>query len=149
MDATRKSRPPATGTNQILRMEIIKEIPFIQTYKEFNQLMRERIKEIDEQIQQLERERLQLTRVISRNVESITDLEGYECVLSSTDGHSMTGKGTRLCVPEKEPAGNEVSIDKPSKTSKKEKHLIHKNERTRKTPSKRNKYYTTSPYTLK
>ena len=61
------------------------EITPIQIYKELNQRIRLRINNINDLITELYDERTRLEKVLLNNVDNIITLEGYDCILTSTD----------------------------------------------------------------
>ena len=107
-------------------------------------------------IDELYNEIQQLSEIISQNVEIITKLEGYGCILSSEPQYL---EKVSDCGPKEGPADirsnrngsvNERSMFTKEDNNKKHQHQIH-DKRRKKRPgkSRRTKYYTQNPYTLK
>src|SRR5215475_11444869 len=64
----------------------------VNIYKIINNESRRQIDEINQQIKELQERKLQLEMIISNNVRNITLLDGYECILSSTDMAASDGE---------------------------------------------------------
>lgn len=107
-------------------MTIIKEIPFIQTYKELNVLIQRQIKDKQDQINELEREINSLKQVMTRNTNNITDLLGYECVLTSDDSEkpiaSQSLSDGNMCRSNQ---SDDVDNTGVPKRQKKHQHKVH------------------------
>ena len=60
--------------------------------REVNNGLKDRVKRIDNMIEQLYNKRLITIERITRNTEIITSLEGYECILTSESLKDIRGK---------------------------------------------------------
>ena len=137
------------------------EITLIQTYKELNHEIRSQIKEIDDQIDELYERKCKLAEIMTNNVDNITKLEGYECILSSTDiAVSDVSESYQYGGHVEEhgkPLGSNQSTDTDTLLSKKSKRIKisdkdkppKERKQTKAQRKTKVKYYTDNPYILK